>query len=374
MRYFKDEKPKYTIEYNEAVELVQKCHEIGNYCFKEKDIMELTKGIVFDGDIIGYRPQAPIKDLTYPVIDRNIIYINTPTGYMSISAGWPYCYRFTIYKETSKGNYEITIDCSNSIGHNLDMDITTQKNEKDTYRIRFSPYWSSEQSSHLISSDDLINIEDVFKLCNVLFHADVTKIYESIHSSDKHEFPRLAKQLIIEAENKEKEIETTHNLSSNTSLKVPGDKAEEIFNILVGLQSKGIQLSYEQENFVKMYNKMKEYRERQPEIVEKQRLLREKIASENERKYAWWSDPENPSNLHRNELDKKIAEAKSEIRELEEIQSVGFRLTPHQEHLLKGNKLFIQNATSKDRDVIQNMDQQVIEWYQEEYTDTRTRR
>ena len=77
MRYFEDEKPKYTIEYNEAVELVQKCHEIENYNFKEKDLMELTKGIVFDGDIVCYLPQAPTKSFTYPFIDKNIIYINS---------------------------------------------------------------------------------------------------------------------------------------------------------------------------------------------------------------------------------------------------------------------------------------------------------
>lgn len=374
MRYFKDEKPKYTIEYNEAVELVQKCHEIGNYSFKEKDIMELTKGIVFDGDIIGYLPQEPTKSFTYPFIDRNIIYINTPSGCMSIFAGSPSCYSFTIYKETSKGNYQITIDCSNSIGQNLDMDITTQKNDEEKYRIRFSPYMSSEPSCYLISSDDLIKIEDVFKLCNILFHADVTKIYDSIHSSYKSEFPSIAKQLIIEAENKEKNIETMPNLFSDTSLGLSGDNVEEIFNILVRLKSRGIQLSSEQEDFVKKYNKIEEYRDRKPQIEEKQRLLREKIASENERKYAWWLNPNNPSNLHRNELDKKIAEAESEIRELEEIQRFGFQLTFHQEHLLKGNKLFIQNATSEDRDVTQNMQQQVVEWYQDEYTDTRVRK
>lgn len=381
MRYFEDEKPKYTIEYNEAVELVQKCHEIENYSFKEKDLMELTKGIVFDGDIVGYLPQAPTKSFTYPFIDKNIIYINTPSGCMSISAGSPCCYRFTIYKETSKGNYQITIDCSNSIGHNLDMDVTTQKNDEEKYRIRFSPYMSSDPSCYLISSDDLIKTEDVFKLCNILFHADVTKIYDSIHSSRKSEFPSIAKQLIIEAENKEKKIETMHNLFSDTSLGVLGDKVEEIFNILVGLKSKGIELSSEQEDFVEKYDKMKqleekieEYRDRKPQIEEKQRLRREKIASENERKYAWWLNPNNPSNLHRNELDKKIAEAESEIRELEEIQSFGFQLTFHQEHLLKGNKLFIQNATSKDRDVTQNMEQQVVEWYRDEYADTKVRR
>ena len=53
---------------------------------------------------------------------------------------------------------------------------------------------------------------------------------------------------------------------------------------------------------------------------------------------------------------------------------VRFQLTFHQEHLLKGNKLFIQNATSEDRDVTQNMQQQVVEWYQDEYTDTRVRK
>lgn len=389
MRYFKDGKPKYTIEYNEAVELVERYYRNNSKKFflKEKDIMELTKGIIFDGDTIGYRPQAPDRTLTYPFMDGNMLEISTPIGRMNIFEGYPSSYRFTICKETSKGKYQITIDCTKSLGHSLDMDITTEKNEKDKYRIRFCPtrYSQSDSSCYSISSDDEIKIEDVFKLCNVLFHVDVTKIYESIHSSDKHEFPKFAKQLIIDAENKEKKIETTHNSSSNTSLEVPDDKIEEIFNILVGLESKGIQLSYEQEDFVKMYNKMKqfeetksnkikEYHERQPEIVEKQRLLREKIASENERKYAWWSNPENPSNQHKNELDKKIAQAESEIKELEELQNVGFRLTSYQEHLLEGNKLFIQNATSKDRDVIQNMDQQVIKWYREEYTDTRTRR
>ena len=94
----------------------------------------------------------------------------------------------------------------------------------------------------------------------------------------------------------------------------------------------------------------------------------------NLRRCHYLRNPNNPSNLHRNELDKKIAEAESEIRELEEIQSFGFQLTSYQEHLLKGNKLFIQNATSEDRDVIQNMEQQVVEWYRDEYADTKVRR
>ena len=146
----------------------------------------------------------------------------------------------------------------------------------------------------------------------------------------------------------------------------------EIITKLMQIREYGIELSPEQEKIIRTYEKLhsKEFREFQANREERERRqqeVREEIVRRNEEKEAWWSNPENPSNVR----EKEFSHMKKQISALEGVQSIDASLlSDSQNEMISTGKEFFELKEmfdSEEHVADTGMSNEAREWYQEHY-------
>ncbi len=142
--------------------------------------------------------------------------------------------------------------------------------------------------------------------------------------------------------------------------------------LLTQLDSMGIEPTPEQMQQLEVSKRFKLFKENSAKREESQRLERERIAEDNERKEAWWSSPENPSNIHHEEIMKALEQAEKESQVLDNINETGMRsfLSAEQINSLEESKEFermMQEATNTTNNLDNSMSPEIRSWYQNHY-------
>ncbi len=229
----------------------------------------------------------------------------------------------------------------------------------------YSDYTKTKEKQYDIES------KDVLKLYRKVFDMGLDRIF-SLQNTPLNVDDVLERERQEEEEKLRKQKETAP-VDVLSRLDVQSDvDLEKISEAISALKAIGIELAPEQQAKVDKLNRLNRFRLEADSREEAQRAARERIAEENARKEEWWSSPENPSNIHKEELNQMMAEAKKQSDTLDKVDNAGLRgiLYDEQVKRMEDNKEFLRmmdKAEKHEDSMNETMDNEIRSWYQEYY-------